>query len=216
MNCGGLLARVVVDILRTASLEEIALDVAYAELASPRNAKYYLPAFSPGRGRELGQLPLESWTERDRDQGRTAALRLRGGVLYPLSIRGIERSLGKVRVHELSSVRLMAIPQFLSFAPTRRLDEFVKRLDAGVDLTGDDFAQSYRRTRGAFVPDLMRGHPILVAERVEGPYVEAEGLTRMSCLLSKYLAGEAVPEAIETYLGVGPAVASWQLYAPPV
>jgi hypothetical protein len=58
----------------------------------------------------------------------------------------------------------------------------------------------------------MRGLPILVAEKEEGPYTEVEGLTRMSCLLSKMNKGEAVPDSISAILGVSPRIREWNFY----
>jgi hypothetical protein len=190
-----------VEILRRATLDEVLLDVAYAEVASVRWHDYYAAALG-NRARALALLPLTDWNESDKANARKAARQVRGGPLQPILDASAVLALCRFRVADLSEVRLMTLDQFSRFAPTGLLHDFVANLDAGMEMVGDGFAEAYRAVRPTFDATKIRGRPILISERIEGPFVEAEGLTRMCCLLSKREAGEEVPESVEVFVGV--------------
>ncbi len=202
------------EIVRPATRDEIILDVAYAEVASARWFGAYALHLGD-RAKTLAHLPLADWNASDRDAARSVAAALREPVLGPILATHSQLFLASVRSGELAQVRLMNLPQFQRFAPTGMLSEFVKNLDAGKPMPDDGFANSFRAVRPTFDPARMRGRPILVAEKREGPFIEAEGLTRMSCLLSMEAAGAAVPESIQVFLGISPDLGRWPFFRYP-
>jgi len=87
---------------------------------------------------------------------------------------------GDLPVEDVAAILVMNTPAFAAYAPTRRIAEFVHKLDERVPLTGDEvFADNYYRFRPRFDPAKLIGRPILLAPRETGPFTELEGLTRL-------------------------------------
>ena len=115
-------------------------------------------------------------------------------------------------MHELASARTLRYGPFLRIAPSRRLDDFVTCLDSGVEVPGREFSTRYRLLRKNFRWSQMRGVPVLGADRICGPYVVLEGLSRCSVLLSRSLRERDVPRRIDALLGVTRRAKSWPLF----
>jgi hypothetical protein len=82
-------------------------------------------------------------------------------------------------------------------------------LDAGRPTPKLNFLDVYRSMRTVFDFRRARGCPVLIAERTEGPYVLAEGLTRVCVLMSRRARGETVPPGVKVLLGVTPNAPEW-------
>jgi hypothetical protein len=200
--------------LRPATAGEVFLDVAFAEITSPNYRNRYTPTFGHHVDR-LSSTGLDQWSRDEQRRAEAIVRDYRRGPLEPLTWGKVTLSLSEARTEELGEVRLMNLSAFNRFAPSRKLDEFVKNLDAGKAMPDDEFAAKYARVRPVFDPSKTRGHPVLFATGPAGPYVEAEGLTRMCCLLSMSTADEDVPNSIEVYTGIGARVADWYFYGSP-
>lgn len=152
----------------------------------------------------------ESLAEGDWGRLRDAYLRLRGSYLGPLLGPGTRWAYGEIPVPDLREIRLPNLTiSFVPLAPTRRLEEFVRALDQGKETPGDQFSSVYRRRRPTFDLVRARGRPVLIAERDSGPYVLAEGLTRVSVLVSRRAHGESVPDTLPVMLGTSPQARLW-------
>jgi hypothetical protein len=198
--------------LRAVSADGIFDQLALAELSSPLMIAYYDGEIGAARAARLRSSPYEQWSPADRLAVEGAARKMRGGYLGPILSLQPDWYVGVLEVSELAQVRLIRLAAFSAIAPNRLLDQFVAALDAGRDTPNDGFSAKYRLLRPIFDPSRMRGLPILVAETEEGPYTEVEGLTRMSCLLSKRTKGESVPDSIMAVLGVSPRMREWNFY----
>jgi hypothetical protein len=198
--------------LRAVSADGIFGQLAFAELSSPLLLEYYDREVGSARTAKLRGSAYEEWSPTDRAAVENAARKMRGGYLGPILALEPDWYVGLLDVSELARVRLIRLAAFSAIAPSRLLDQFVAALDAGRDTPGDRFGAKYRLLRPNFDPSRMRGLPILVAEMEEGPYTEVEGLTRMSCLLSRRTNGEVTPDSISAILGVSPRIRQWSFY----
>ncbi len=137
--------------------------------------------------------------------------RLRGDYLDPLLGTGTEWYYGELPLDELGAVRIPNLTiSLVPLAPTRRLEDYVAALDSGRETPGVPNHLVYRFLRPIYDPARVRGCPILVAERRDGPYVLAEGLTRASVLVSRHVRGEPGPPSIRILLGISPRVVDWR------
>lgn len=185
-------------------------------------AEVDIPAGSPryrdrlGHGLEERLLALLAQGERewlgepDWEALRTAYRRLREDFLDPLLGSGTRWFYGDLPVAELGQVRIPNLTiSFVPIAPSRRLDELVAALDAGKETPGLPNHLIYRQMRPIFDATRARGCPILIAEQPEGPYVLAEGLTRLCIVLSRHLCGEPTPKSIRVLLGTSSRARDW-------
>lgn len=185
-------------------------------------AEVDIPAGSPrypdrlGHGLDERRLSLlaggerEELAEQDWEALRAAFRRLRGDFLDPLLGPGTQWFYGNLPVAELRDVRIPNLTiSFVPIAPSRRLEEFVAALDSGKKTPNLDFLEVYRSMRQIFEPGRTRGCPVLIAERREGPYVLAEGLTRACVLVSRLSHGETVPAPVRVLLGVSSEARAW-------
>lgn len=108
----------------------------------------------------------------------------------------------------LPELRVISEKDFVKRAPSRLLEEFAAAADARVS-TIADFDIPYSRIRASFDPQRSRGVPILVAIDAKGPYTIAEGLTRLTCLVSLKREGLIRNDSTKAVLGVNPAFATW-------
>ena len=143
---------------------------------------------------------------------RSVLLEVRGWYVKTLLAAAPAWSYTRYKVSELGAISLIRHEPFRSIAPSLRLDEFVAALDAGRDTPGDRFAGRYRRLRPMFDPDRARGTPILVAQYRSGPFVELDGLTRMSILYSRWKAGMQEPSDVQVLLGLSDRLPVWSHY----
>jgi hypothetical protein len=118
-------------------------------------------------------------------------------------------------LRELPQLRLLNLPSFLQFSPTRTLVELVEGLDSQristVDSEFQKFISAYRKLRMDFSMEKMEGYPVLIADRIEGPYIILEGYTRLSVLASKYFKRELTSTNITVLLGVCSKLVNWYL-----
>lgn len=148
--------------------------------------------------------------EPDWDKIRRAFRTLRGRYLDPLLDSGTRWYYGRLSVAEFAEVSIPNLTiSFVPLAPSRRFEQFVRALDAGGKTPKDTFYKVYRHMRPIFDPGRVRGCPVLIAERVEGPYVLAEGATRSCILVSRRHHGEAVPRSFPVLVGVTSRAREW-------
>ncbi|HTP53761.1 MAG TPA: hypothetical protein VML94_02200 [Thermoplasmata archaeon] len=117
--------------------------------------------------------------------------------------------LGSLQSSSLGELRLIAHEPFREIAPSLRLDDFVRALDAGRETPGDRFAQRYRQLRPTFDPAKVRGRPMLAGKALAGPFIEIDGLTRVSILWSRHLKNDSLPQRIEVVAGISPRIEEW-------
>ncbi|MGP8074931.1 MAG: hypothetical protein ACLQD9_00670 [Thermoplasmata archaeon] len=111
---------------------------------------------------------------------------------------------------ELPLLRPLDYPPFNALAPDRRLGTLVEAMDAGRDTPGDTFSIGYRRLRGEYRAEEVRGLPAVAGRTEAGPYIVFDGLTRLSVLRHRSISGETVPAAIPLFLAVTARIASWK------
>ncbi len=137
--------------------------------------------------------------------------RLRKDYLDPLLDSGTGWWYAELPVAELGEVRIPKLTiSLVPLAPSRRLEELVAALDAGRETPGLPNHLVYRFLRSVYDPTRVRGRPILIAERKDGPYVPAEGLTRASVLVSRLAHGEPTPPSVRVLLGISPRASDWR------
>ncbi len=185
-----------------------------AEVDVPAGSARYLDRLGHGLDeRRLSVLAggaREQLSEPDWEALQAAFRRLRGDFLDPLLGPGTAWFYGDLPIAELREVRIPNLTiSFVPIAPSRRLEEFVRALDAGKETPDLPNHLVYRQMRPIFDPARARGCPVLIAEQAQGPYVLAEGLTRTCVLLSRYLSGEPVPESLPVLVGVSPRARDW-------
>jgi hypothetical protein len=196
--------------LKPASDRDVFWNFARAETDSVRFSKYYEPGLSARvldllRVDDRAAMSESEWKDLSR-----VVRQVRGGVLeLPLRL-GAVWHFGKLPVAALPEVRVMNLPQFVAVAPTRTLREFVKALDRGVRLPGDEpFGENYRRLLQQFDLSKMRGVPVVVSPSITGPYELIEGVTRTSIILSRSMVSESVLSGVPALLGVSPGLADY-------
>lgn len=179
-------------------------------VGSPRYNDRLGHGLDEGRLLLLAQGEREKLSEEDWDALRIAYRRLRGDYLDPLLGLDTRWFYGDLPVAELPDVRIPNLTiSFVPIAPSRRLAEFVAALDSGKETTNLPNHLIYRHMRPVFDSVRARGCPILIAERREGPYVLAEGLTRTCVVLSLALHGESTPAALRVLLGLSARAHDW-------
>ncbi|HXW66578.1 MAG TPA: hypothetical protein VEL82_01660 [Thermoplasmata archaeon] len=111
-------------------------------------------------------------------------------------------------IAHLSRLRVISEKDFVERAPTRRLTDFARETDRGTRPI-PDFDAGYAALRSHFRVTRSRGLPILVAESNRGPYIIAEGLSRLTCLASLVREGRAVPSQVGVIAGTNPDLSHW-------
>ncbi len=185
---------------------------AAAEADCPRYGAVFEQVLGRCQAIRLRTLPIYSWTDVDCAAAQTGVTATRGDYLRPILESKPEWSIGWLAVEELAQIQVIRHTPFLAIAPHRDLFTFVKGLDGGRDTPGDGFGEGYRMVRPYFNAGRMRGCPVLVGRTDDGPYTEVEGLTRMSCILSKHLASEPRPAEVEVDLGASPRMNEWPFF----
>jgi hypothetical protein len=159
----------------------------------------------------LARNDREGLSDEDWTRLRQALHGIRGDYIAPFLTARTTWSYGDFAIADLGSVRLInATISFLPLAPSRRIDDFVASLDEGNATPNDDFSDVYHSMRIVFDSKRARGCPVLIAQRPEGPYVLAEGLTRACVLVSRWRSGEATPPSIRVLLGVSLDAPRWR------
>lgn len=195
------------------SEREFLWNIAYSENHSQsRHGDRWRNALGPEVSSSLDRGDRSALTEPDWSRIRAAFQEARGDYLTPLLELQPEWYRGSLELRCLPDLLLIDWEPFRRLAPSRKLGEFVHALDEGRDSAPDFFAERYRRLRPTFDLEKVRGIPILVAERREGPYLEIDGLTRMSILVSRWERGEAVPPRVEVLLGVSAELRRWKWF----
>ncbi|MCI4317249.1 MAG: hypothetical protein L3J96_01805 [Thermoplasmata archaeon] len=186
---------------------------AVAEVRSSRYGSLYRELLGPRVAELVRDADVERIQPADWDRVRRAVRQAREPVLRELPALDLAWFTGELPVEDVASIRVMNTPAFAAYAPTRRIAEFVDKLDERVPLTGDDmFASNYSRFRPRFNPTKVIGRPILLAPREAGPFTELEGLTRLCAYASAWFAAEVVPASVPVLLGVSPRVHHWSWY----
>jgi len=146
---------------------------------------------------------------RDWESIRRVLLQVRGAYIGALVELHPVWHLARVETSTLGDLRLIAHEPFHAVAPTLRLDAFVRALDSGADTPGDRFARLYRTLRPKFEPGRSRGRPMIVGTSLRGPFMEIDGLTRLSILWSSIAQGEPVPRQIDVLVGTSRRLQEW-------
>ncbi|MGA8302916.1 MAG: hypothetical protein WA691_01365 [Thermoplasmata archaeon] len=166
--------------------EEVLWNFGYAEIDSPTDhGNRWRAELEPQLLRILTTDDRRAMTKEDWANLLAAAIAVRGDYVVQLMALRLAWFRGHFGISELRNIRVADYPPFSGFAPSRRLQEFVRCMDEGRSMAGAEFADRYRKLRPSFDVQRVRGLPILVAESVDGPFTEVEGLTRLCILLSR-------------------------------
>lgn len=180
-----------------------------SEIDSPRWSARLLSRLSPALATKVRSGDHRSVTGPERTELRHALRAHRGrfveGLLQPTATwKSVI-----LDTAVLPELRVIAEKDFVERAPSRLLGEFVAAADARVRSI-PDFDVPYAQIRASFDPRRSRGVPILVATDAKGPYTIAEGLTRLTCLVSLKQQGRVSLESVDAILGVDPRLATWK------
>lgn len=197
---------------REITADQALYQFAAAEVDSARWKFEYQLKIGPDQAERLRALPIGAWTETDCAAAVAGVKAVRPGYVGPLLATKPAWFETILPVARLAQIRVIRMGAFLAISPDRSLHGFVRGLDQGKDTPGDGFAAGYRALRPNFDPGRMRGWPVVVGATREGPFTEAEGLTRMCCLLSRHLKGEPVPATFDLVVGVSPRIVEWGFF----
>lgn len=134
------------------------------------------------------------------------------GILGSLGLAGWSAT---IPTSEMGEIRPIDVSKFTGLAPRQTLSELVQALDRGKQASIAKFSAKYRAMHREFDVGKMKDHPMLVAERTNGPLVEFDGLPRMCCLRTHASTGANLPESLPVLLGVGSGVRCWQPFFGP-
>ena len=179
-----------------------------SELDSPRWSRRLLPNLSHALTTKVRSDDYAAVTGYERTELRRAIVAHRGRFVESLLQPATKWTSVILDVTILAELRVVAEKDFVERAPSRLLGEFAAAADAGAS-TIPDFDIPYSKIRASFDPGRSRGVPILVATDENGPYTIAEGLTRLTCLVSLKREGQIGVESIDAVLGVNPSFAAW-------
>ncbi|MFI5417820.1 MAG: hypothetical protein ACHQ2Y_02830 [Candidatus Lutacidiplasmatales archaeon] len=201
-----------VQVLGPSTFEAVEVETAAAEMLSTHEiGRAYEQQIDPTLLQRLRETPTAVWDSSERLTATKVLHRVRPkhyfGILGELDLTW---STAALPMGEVGEVRVIAIPEFTQLAPSRKVSELTRRLDAGGRTSDDRFSAKYRLMRPRFDPTAMKGRPMLVAEQPDGPYVEFEGLTRLCCIQSRSVQGSESSGGVDVLLGTGPGVRRWQ------
>jgi hypothetical protein len=116
-----------------------------------------------------------------------AAIRTgRASMLDDLLTLGLDWYRGGLPTSEMPQIIFDPYPPFLAAAPSRRLSELAR---CSEKIANPEFVSRLQQTRASFDSDRMRGRPVLVARKIEGPYRLIEGTTRCLAIILSIQAG---------------------------
>ena len=189
---------------------EFLWNFAYSESDSEsRHGDAWRALLGPGLSQQLDRGARSELGSRDWQSIRRVLLRVRGAYIGALVELHPVWHLTRVETSTLGDLRLIAHEPFYAVTPSLRLDDFVRALDSGADTPGDRFARRYRALRPMFDPDRSRGRPMFVGTSLRGPFMEVDGLTRLSILWSRFAQGEPVPRLLEVLVGTSRRLEEW-------
>lgn len=185
---------------------------ARAESGSARFGKFYLgldfELLEHLKGDEPGLLNYHQWRALE-----NVVFGSRSPLLSGLKRLGTDWYLGSLTVRELHDLKIMNWPDFVALAPSRKLTELAKALDAGAVPKNDmTFSQAYHAVRKAFSREKIRGFPVLVSEIQQGPYTIVEGYTRLAVLASLFPSQGEHQFELNVIVGVCPKLREWYLH----
>jgi hypothetical protein len=177
-------------------------NLAYSECDSEsRHGDAWRSRLGPGLCQRIARGDRSELSRGDWQSLRRALHAVRGGYLGAFLELRPAWHFARVESSTLGSLRLISHAAFHAVAPTLRLDDFVLALDRGRETPGDRFAHRYRRLRPTFDPARSRGRPMLAGTSLRGPFLEIDGLTRLSILWSRIAHGEPVPPQVDVLVG---------------
>lgn len=101
---------------------------------------------------------------------------------------------------------------FRSWPPSGSFEEFVRIIDRGDPPATQDWLSYYKKLRGSFDKERIKGFPVLISKSREGPYTILEGYGRLSALASYFPEGVLQSGKLEVGFGVNPKLAVWFLH----
>jgi hypothetical protein len=183
---------------------------AYSECDSEsRHGDAWRSRLGPGLGQRIARGARSELSRRDWRSVRSVLLAVRGTYLGAFVELRPTWHLARVESSALGALRLISHAAFHAVAPTLRLEDFVLALDRGRETPGDRFAERYRRLRPIFDPVRSRGRPIIAGTSLRGPFLEIDGLTRLSILWSRIVHGEPVPRQLDVLVGTSERLGEW-------
>jgi hypothetical protein len=189
-------------------------DWAVAEIHSHRFKEFYkgLPTFVVA-ALERGDPALLSpagWTIL-----KQTVFGVRISLLAGLRRLGTSWYTGRLAPGDLKDLMLLDLPLFRDLSASLHLDDLVSALDRGDSSPNDSttqpsFVDNYRAQRPTFELSRMRGKPVLIGWRKEGPYGILEGCTRLAILRSMQTGGTSISD-LPAVFGVCPRIGEWRL-----
>jgi hypothetical protein len=192
-------------VLRTAAEREVLQSFAESEFSSPRHrdeAAAWIESYT-ARSRILTTRPTD-WSPDDRAIAVEAIRRYRGVILDGLFAQKASWHAAELGPEELPALLTIDYPPFVALSDDRRLGKLVGAMDAGGSTAPDGFSSGYRNLKKTYQAGEVLGRPGLAAKSEAGPFVVFDGLTRLSVLRSRAVAGESVPQTISVFLALSP------------
>jgi hypothetical protein len=198
--------------LRPASVNDLVWNYARAEFEIPEHGlRHIQPRIAPELRERVLLDQREALSPSDWGALRDGLLSTRADLVRPLIDLGTEWFLGELPANEWLNLRVLNLRIFTDIVPSRSLVELAAAMDGGA-VPGDWEPSRYLRLRSEFDLARMHGRPIVVSERLTGPYILVEGVTRMSVLVSRKRRGLLDVAHIPLLLGVASRLSSWEFY----
>jgi hypothetical protein len=198
--------------LRPASLRDLVWNFARAEFEIPEfGLRHAQPRITPDLRSRVLLDQRDTFSEADWAALRQALLSTRSDLVQPLIDRGADWFLGELPSNEWPRLRVLNLRIFTDIVPSRSLGELSAAMDDGAAPVGWDPSR-YLRLRRDFDLAKMHGYPIVVSERLTGPYILIEGVTRMLVLVSRTRSGMSDVSRVPLLLGVTSYLSAWEFY----
>lgn len=125
----------------------------------------------------------------------------RAGLASGLKATRADWFTGDLTSSDAPRLKVLSLEKFRRVAPHLTVGEFAAAADSGVFPADSDFGEAYTSLRPDYDPAKTVGLPVLVALGRERTHWIAEGLTRLTCLVSMIRQGQAVPTTIHVLVG---------------
>ena len=196
--------------IRDGSEQDLVWNWARAEIESERHSRHYnLP---PRLLQFLQNDQRPDLTQEDWKVLADAVFSVRGPLLKGLRRLSTGWSTGVLNYEELLDLKIMGWSGFVSWAPSGSFEEFVRAVNRGQPPVTKEWLSHYLKLRGSFDETKIKGCPILVSKKKDGPYTIVEGYGRLSVLTSHYLEGKLPAGEINIVLGICERLEDWYLH----
>lgn len=199
------------------STAEMLWEWALAEWDSSRVGRWY-PDLPEARARLRSGAPYDHGDLFDQRIASTVA-DVRAALLKEVLPARVSWRRAALPFDELGDLRILNEREIRRLSPSPLLRDLAAALEADRAETRDvPLARAYRELDGSFDAALIRGAPILLAAREQGPFHIVEGHRRLASLHARHADGRLkrheIPagDEIAVILGIWPGLKSWSWY----